>query len=179
MLVHYKCNSACSCHVLRQQQQQQQQHRPRPCPKEARSVRFQLKFNAKSISATGPVVPGLLCCKTWRSVGKDIDNWMTVHLKNRKTQKKKRKSNRRGNGKETRFRAEDLHSQSKAAQQLRLQWPINLANSAHNLITICLTNLPAKTLSKSRSRKDRKVRSTHPFSISTTYRQTNEQATSS
>lgn len=45
----------------------------------------------------------------------------------------------------------------------RLQWPINLANSAHNLITICLTNLPAKTLSKSLSRKDRKVRSTHPF----------------
>lgn len=178
MLVHYKCNSACSCHVLRQQQHQQQQHRPRPCPKEARSVRFQLKFNAKSISATGPVVPGLLCCKTWRSVGKDIDNWMTVHLKNRKKPKnKKRKSNRRGNGKETRFRAEDLHSQ--AAQQLRLQWPINLANSAHNLITICLTNLPAKTLSKSLSRKDRKVRSTHPFSISTTYRQTNEQATSS
>lgn len=111
---------------------------PLPLPKKpvARSVRFQLKFNAKSISAAAVSRATRLCRKTWRSVGKDIDNWMTVHPKKRRKRKKKkqqkkgdrkhkRNRNSRGNGKETRF-----EGFTTAANTLRLQWPINLANSA-------------------------------------------------
>lgn len=116
-------------------------------------------------------VCAVLCCKTWRSVGKDIDNWMTVHLKSKKP-KRKRTRNRRGNGKETRFRAEDLQSQRQRSNfnyNGQSIWQI-----AHNLITICLTNLPAKTLSKSLAQS-----ATHPFQYQRPIAKTNEQATSS
>lgn len=99
--------------------------------------------------------------------------------KKKEEREKRRNSKKKGaeNPRETEIEEGTQKPVSRASQLQLIHFGYNgqsIWQIAHNLITICLTNLPATTLSESESESLAETPSYTPISISTTSRQTNE-----
>lgn len=144
------------------------------CKKRAISIEVQCKVNFRSrCESCHSAVPQNVTISRQRY-------WQLNDSSPKKEEEREKRRNSKKKGAENTRETEIAKGMAKKpvlrASQLQLiQFGYNgqsIWQIAHNLITICLTNLPAKTLSESESLAE--TPSNTPISISTTSRQTNE-----